>query len=295
MDTRLSYAVVTPVRDERDNLPRLASSIIAQHRPPQAWLIIDTGSTDGTAEVAPAVAGRVPFASFFAIEGPAMPTRGGPVVRAFHAGVAALDSTIDVIIKLDADVSFEPEYFDRVLQGFEADPTLGIASGICTEFEGGAWRPRFGARSHVWGQSRAYRRECLREVLPLEEREGWDDIDAIKAQLRGWRVRTFSQVPFRHHRVVGFRDGATRVRWSRQGRTAHYMGYRFSYLLARALWRAREDRAALAMLPAYVSATLRRDPQCPDDGVRAYLRSTQRARRLPRRLRESLGRCSETP
>ena len=35
--------------------------------------------------------------------------------------------------------------------------------------------------STVWGATRAYRWECLQQVLPLEERLGWDGIDEFKA------------------------------------------------------------------------------------------------------------------
>ena len=52
MTARLSYALITPARDEAENLPRLAASIQAQDVAPDAWVIVDNGSTDGTLEIA---------------------------------------------------------------------------------------------------------------------------------------------------------------------------------------------------------------------------------------------------
>jgi poly-beta-1,6-N-acetyl-D-glucosamine synthase len=288
--TSLTYALVTPVRDERGNLSRLAASIEAQTVQPCAWIIVDTGSDDGTLEFAGLLARRQPFVRTLSEQGPMAPSRGGPIVRAFVAGIAALGVVPDVVVKLDADLSFDPDYFERLLDAFAADPRLGLASGICTELRDGDWQPLFGTRSHVWGAARAYRWSCLQEVMPLEEREGWDEIDAIKAQIRGWHVGTLADVPFRHHRPEGVRDGSSQRRWEGQGNTAHYMGYRFSYLLARGVWRARHEPAALAMILAYVKATVRREPRCPDVAVREHLRREQSVRRLPLRLRESLGR-----
>ena len=46
------YAVMTPARDEVENLPRLAASLAAQTVPPDVWFIVDNGSTDGTLEIA---------------------------------------------------------------------------------------------------------------------------------------------------------------------------------------------------------------------------------------------------
>lgn len=287
--TRLSYALVTAVRDEEDNLPRLAECIAEQSTRPSAWIIVDTGSSDATRRLAGEIAAELPFVRTLAIEDGALPMRGGPIVRAFVYGVQALECAPEVVVKLDADLSFASDYFERLLDAFAADPRLGLASGICTEFQDGAWRPLFGTRSHVWGASRAYRWGCLLEVLPLEERQGWDEIDSIKAQLRGWHARTLPDDPFRHHRTMGARELSSRSRWAAQGSTAHYMGYRLSYLLVRALWRARKDPAALAMVGGYAAAMARRDPRCPDSDVRAHLRAEQRARRLPLRLRESLG------
>jgi glycosyltransferase involved in cell wall biosynthesis len=282
--TRFAYAVVTPVWNEAENLPRLAACLSAQTRRPAAWVVVDTGSTDETPEVLAKLEAR------HVALGEASGARGGPIVRAFAAGLAELGGDLpEVVVKLDADLDFEPDYFDRLVSAFERNPRLGIASGLCYERVDGEWTPGYGTRSHVWGASRAYRRECLREVLPLEERQGWDEIDAIKAQLRGWEVGTLFDLPFRHLRAEGERDGGGR-RWLDQGDTARYMGYRFSYLLARAVFRARHEPAALAMVPGYLRAAITRAPVLPDPGARAYLRRTQRLRELPVRAREALGR-----
>jgi glycosyltransferase involved in cell wall biosynthesis len=285
-----SYAIVTPVRNESANLRRLGGCIAAQTRLPTAWVIVDTGSTDSTPEVVEALASEQPFVRALSIRGEAVPTRGGPIVRAFTTGVAALTEPPDVVVKLDADLSFEPHYFESLVAAFDADDRLGLASGICTELTRGEWCPIYGTRFHVWGASRAYRWRCLQEVLPLEERQGWDEIDSIKAQLAGWSARTLVDLPFRHHRPEGARDGGRR-RWADQGDTAHYMGYRFSYLLVRTLYRAPRDPASLAMLGGYARAAARRQPRCADERVRGHLRTEQSLQRLPLRVREALGRA----
>jgi glycosyltransferase involved in cell wall biosynthesis len=286
----LSYAVVTPVWNEEERLPVLAACIEAQRLLPAAWIVVDTGSDDSTPGLLDELSSRHSWIRTVEL-GEARAARGGPVVRAFAAGIRELGADLpDVVVKLDADLTFDDSYFRELLDGFEREPRLGIASGLCYEESDGAWRPVYGTRSHVWGASRAYRRACLAEVLPLEERQGWDEIDAIKAQLHGWRVGTLFDVPFRHHRPEGRRDGGRR-RWLDQGDTAHYMGYRFSYLLLRSLFQARHDPAALAMVEGYLRATLRRAPVMQDRAAREHLRSTQRLRMLPLRLREALGKA----
>ena len=56
-----SYGLITPARDESDNLPRLAAGLAAQTVLPAAWVIVDNGSTDGTAEIAAEIAREHPW------------------------------------------------------------------------------------------------------------------------------------------------------------------------------------------------------------------------------------------
>ncbi len=288
----LSYAVVTAARDEKENLGRLAQCLGAQSLRPSVWVIVDNGSTDGTAPLARELAERTEWIRVLSLPGAPNPERGGPVVRAFQAGLATIEPLPDVLVKVDADVSMDDDYFERLLGRFAANPSLGMASGSGHELAKGGWGPRHVTGGHVWGPCRGYRRACLSAVLPLEERTGWDGIDEVKAAVRGWQTTTFADLPFRHHRRVGTRDGRRSVHWRDQGRAAHYIGYRFSYLVMRSFFRAFRERAALAMIWGYLEAALERQARCRDESVRAYVRRGQSPLKLPARIREALGRPS---
>jgi glycosyltransferase involved in cell wall biosynthesis len=280
------YVVLTPARDEAADLPRLQRCLAEQTVPPALWVVIENGSSDGTDCVASALAAEHDWIRVVsAAPGPPR-VRGAPVVRALHAGLAALGDRFDVVAKVDADVSLEPHYFERLLRAFEAEPKLGLASGGCLELVDGAWCERRVTGTHVWGAARAYRRACLDDVLPLDERMGWDGLDQIRATARGWQVGRVGGLAFRHHRREGARDGSRRRVWAAQGSAAYYMDYRVSYVLLRTLHRARREPAALALLGAYVAAALRRERRCPDREVTARLRRQQRARHLLARVRE---------
>jgi glycosyltransferase involved in cell wall biosynthesis len=285
-----SYALVTPARDEADNLPRLASSLAAQTIPPRAWKIVDNGSTDDTLEVANRIASEHDWVQVLSLPGTSVADRGAPIVRALQAGIAALDEAPEILVNVDADISMAPDYFESLLGRFAADPSLGIASGSAFELRQGLWAQRYVTGSTVWGASRAYRWECLQELLPLEERMAWDGVDEFKANARGWRTRAFEDLPFRHHRREGERDGTTWRARRNQGTAAYYLGYRSWYLVLRALWNARREPASVAMVWGYAAAALRREVRNPDSEARAYLRSQQSPRNLKRRALEAAGR-----
>jgi hypothetical protein len=292
------YTVVTPARNESRNLVRLSECLAQQTQPPEEWIVVDDGSTDDTRDVVLRFSrghrwARMidsPYAN--ANDALALGRVSGRDVTAFKAGVAAMSQAVEIAVKVDADVSFDADFFARLLREFDADPRLGIASGTCYELEKGGWKQRHVTGSHVWGATRAYRLTCLDDVGPLVERLGWDGLDGFKAQARGWATRTIGDLPFHHHRPEGEREGSSARAWRIRGAAAHYLGYRPSYLVLRALRHAPREPAALAMIGGFAAALLRRGERAQDEEARAFVRRQQSIKQLPRRLFETAGRRS---
>jgi Glycosyl transferase family 2 len=274
----LTYVVITPARNEAENLRRLAHCLAAQTVRPRAWIVVDNGSTDETPYLVRSLAWEQPWTSLVEIPSADPHAPAAASWRAFHAGLVAVDGLPDVIVKLDAAVSFERNYFARLLTAFAADPRLGIASGVCYEREHGSWEPSHATDSSVCHAARAYRRLCLQDVLPLD---GWG-ADELKAQVHAWRTGVVDGLGFYHHTTPA-------RRWVSEGRACHALGYRVSYLLLRAAFHARRDPRALRMIWGYASAAARREPRV-GAAERAVLRERQRLRTAPARLREARGR-----
>ena len=109
---RLTYSIITPARDEAKNLRRLAECLVAQVAKPTAWVIVDDGSTDETLALGSSLAEEHPWIRVVSGDGGAL-ERGGPIVRAFNVGLAELEPLTDVVVKVDADISLEPDHFER--------------------------------------------------------------------------------------------------------------------------------------------------------------------------------------
>lgn len=282
---------MTPARDEAGNLAALASSVRAQSTPPSAWVIVDDGSTDGTADVVARLARENPWITLVTSgrDGGrvAYGRREGRALLSLQDGIRALDCPVELVCKLDADVTLPPDYFTRIVAAFAEDPRLGLASGSRCELERGRWRRRHLTGTAVEAQCRTYRLACWNELQPLEPRMGWDSVDEARAVRAGWRTVVIGDLEFRHHRVMGRRDGSRIRARAAEGDAAHFLGYRVSYLALRALWNARREPAALAMLWGFAAAAGQR--RSKDPAARAYFRHQQGARRLPRRGQEASG------
>ena len=124
------------------------------------------------------------------------------------------------------------------------------------------------ADSTVWGATRAYRSDCLADLMALEPCMGWDGLDEVSVQLRGMRTQTFVDLPFRHHRPEGGRELSSLHQGEALGRAAWYMGYRPTYLTLRALYRARREPAALGMLWGYFGAARPARAAVPEPAAR---------------------------
>jgi len=201
----LSYVIITPARNEARFIELTLQSVIAQTVRPLKWVIISDGSTDGTDEIVKQYA-----SNFSWIELLRMPERrernfAGKVL-AFNAGhgkVKNLD--YDVIVSLDADISFESNYFSFLLEKLTAEPALGLVGTPFQETSGQIYDYRFVSIEHVSGACQMFRRECFEAIggyLPIKG-GSIDHVAVITARMKGWKTRTFTEKVCLHHREMG--------------------------------------------------------------------------------------------
>src|SRR5216684_4331931 len=125
------YAVISPVRDEEAYLGDTIACMIAQTIRPTQWIIVDDGSTDATGKIIDEHAAKHPWIAAVHRENRGFRKAGGGVVDAFNAGYTALKSeNWDFIVKLDGDLSFQNDYFERCFEEFASQPRLGVAGGV---------------------------------------------------------------------------------------------------------------------------------------------------------------------
>lgn len=238
----LTYIVITPARNEQENILHTIRSMVSQSIRPHSWVIVNDGSTDRTAAIIDAAAGEHDWIIPVHRMDRGFRKQGGGVIEAFYDGFARIKhGPWDFLLKFDADLSFGPDYFARCLAKFSEDPRLGIGGGtISQEVDGilvteSSGDPVF----HVRGATKIYRRECWEAIGGLHKVPGWDTIDELKANMLGWTTRTFREIPLRHHRHTGAADG-TWKNYVKFGLSNYITGYHPLFMTTKCLKRVFE-------------------------------------------------------
>jgi Oligosaccharide biosynthesis protein Alg14 like len=207
---------------------------------------------------------------------PARPQRGATPALALETAVERLRD-FPVLMKIDADVSFDGGTLERLAACFARDDRLGVASGVREEVRPWRWR-HVPTGFFVEAQCRAYRTACLRDSVPLAKRLGWDTEDTTRAVLRGWRTAVAPDISFTHHRPIGTRDGRLVAQYG-EGAAAYYLGYRCWYLVARVVRAAARDPWSVAQVVGWFGSALRSSTQV-ERPVREIIRKQQRVRKV---------------
>jgi len=272
------YVIITPARDEEAYLEKTIASVAGQTVLPLCWIIVNDGSHDRTGEIIDRYAAQYPW--IIARHRPNRGYReaGGGVIATFYDGYAQLPAIEwDFLVKLDADLSFSEDYFERCFDEFAHDPRLGIGGGGIYHEEKGGLRLEPNPKFHVRGATKIYKRECWEALGGLLRAPGWDTVDELKANMLGWETRTFADLRLSHYRFTGAADGA----WKdciKNGRANYITGYHPLFMLFKCVRRLAKRpyvMGSVGLCWGFLSGYLRDTPQVDDRELIHYTRNQQ--------------------
>lgn len=199
--------------------------MVTQTLLPAAWVVVSDGSTDRTDEIVGKYASEYPWIVYVRL--PLHRDRQfAAKVGAFNEGYRRLSKVeYEVIGNLDADITFEPDYFEYLIHQFAEYPDLGVAGTPFVE-NGVQYDYRFTNIEHVSGACQLFRRECYEDIggYTAVKAGGIDWIAVTTARMKGWRTRTFTEKVCDHHRKMGAGTASTLGLMFRRGKKDYALG-----------------------------------------------------------------------
>ena len=275
--------IITPARDEAQNLPKLEASLKAQSVLVTEWIVLENGSTDDSCllldSIRPSGAIEALHITHENTDDPAyalgrkyarLIARGFDILRQRHE---IRDE--DFIGILDADSFPEPDYYQKLMAHMQASPRLGITSGLTADAAG---RMSVHRRNWVRGSCRLWRGKCLNSITyPIGPSA--DTLSAIKVKMQGWEVEITPGA------LAEAREVGARVSHNYYGQSAYFRGETFVHCLLRTskYLLALRPRTALQFFTGYMGDWICHAPRTEDQDILEYCRGA-----VPRLLSESL-------
>jgi len=293
------YVLITPARNEEAHIEKLIMSVIQQTILPLKWIIVSDGSTDKTDDIVCKYETKYDFIELVKKD-PDQERNFGSKVYAFNAGYEKIKMLpYDFIGNIDADVSFDPDYFEKILIAFSENKKIGLCGGEIYENHKGEFIPVNSASWHVSGAIQLFRRKCFEDIggyIPIER--NIDAIAVIMARKEGWDIKKFREIVVKHYRHGGTAKGSALISRFRYGIFEYTCGFHPLYAFTKYLFRVAERPyviSSIFRISGYCFAFVKRKPYVLPKDVIRFIRNEQLYR-----LREIFSKkfsivCSDLP
>jgi glycosyltransferase involved in cell wall biosynthesis len=274
------------MRNEADFVEKCALSMIEQTVPPEEWIIIDDSSDDSSSEIVEKFANSHSWIKILKTKIPGKGGRGQRIARLVNIGLEEVVTLEwDFCSKIDADIILPERYFEDIFYRFDQNDKLGIASGGCYVDGLRGLTIESVSADHTRGALKTYKSACFSDIGGIRNADGWDGIDNLQAQMKGWETQNFPEIKAHHLRKTGSRRGVIRG-CIETGKIAHFMGYHPIFILARSTHRMLSFPyifGGLAMLIGYFVNWFSMKPIFEEGETVRYLRRKQLERLRLRR------------
>ncbi len=279
----MKIIIITPTRNEEKTIRTTIECMIKQTILPAKWVIVNDGSTDETEKIVLEYYNeKYPFIEYVKLADRGYRKPGKGVVEVFYEGLKKVGQIeYDIIAKFDGDLEFPPDVLEKISQAFNDDPILGITGGDIYERnkEQGPYEKLYYPEGYVCGPNKFYRKKCFEDINGLIFRSGWDGVDIIRANMKGWKTRALGSLKIYHLKNTGMAIGEGLIKaCEKYGDVSYYMGGYIWYFALRIIGRSLESRnlkIGYYMLKGYMKS-FRGKKGRESEEFRAFLKNKQK-------------------
>lgn len=272
------YILVTPCKNEGDNIPHLIKSVVKQTIKPEVWAIVDDGSTDNTPEILREAKEKYDWIHPIRLEESKrdLGLHYSIIVdMGFNHCISHCEERgleYKYLGLLDGDLILEYTYFENLIREFTKDSKLGIAGGNTKHIIGDRIRYAKVNVNEPSGGHMLIRKECFFDCGGFPQVSyASDSVLKAKARLRGWKTRRFTANIVTEIRDVSSAEGY----WNgfiHKGESSYYLNHNPLHVLMRVIRYSfkRPYYIGIAYLVGYLSSIIQRKERIKDIEVRSY-------------------------
>jgi len=276
--TSKNYILITPCKNEENNITSLINSIIAQSIKPIIWVIVDDGSTDNTQYLLKEAEDKHKWIKILRLE--ENPRDLGlhlaeVMKKGFDYAIGFCKNTgleYHYLGNVDADLMLNPAFFEKLIVEFEISLDLGIASGGIILTNNNRLKCVKGLPvDEPSGGDMLIRRICFEECGGIPQSYAYDSVLKARARLNGWKTKRFEDNIVIEARDVGNAEGYFKG-FSHMGKASHYLNVHPIHVLARGVHKSLKwpYYGGGVYILSYICSFIKKNKQIDDEEIRNY-------------------------
>lgn len=278
-----NYILITPVKNEEDNLPQLIKSVVEQTERPVLWIILNDHSTDTSQDIISEAVSKYDF-----IIGRMSSGRKNSRDLSFHLSKITQDAIdfaydycnennlrFEFIGNLDADLQLKTDYFKNLREEFDLNPKLGITCGMPLIKDGFKIYPAKYIELPSGG-AMFIRKKCFEECGGIPNSYSYDSVLNVKCMLRGWEAKRLRSAEYYSTRYATGADGNWK-RYVSLGKGHYYIGYHpfFSLIKSFKMTLKNPYYLGFAYICGFFGSLFRGSQRIEDKDVQNYFRNSK--------------------
>ena len=258
----MRISIIVPAHNEASYLKDCLDSFVSQTYLPNELIVVDDNSSDDTYPIAQSYAQKHNWIKVIQRKSIDEHIPGKKVVDTFNFGLKHT-TKYDLIGKFDADIILPKNYFELIVNQFQANWKLGMCSGLLFIKKVDKWvYENIADKSHIRGPVKLYHKACFNKIGGLRPDVGWDTVDTLLAKYHDFETLTLPELHIKHLRPTG--HGYSSKSHKTKGEALYKMRYGIILTKIAALkmaWQAKSFSLYFSAVIGYLKAFFQQQPK----------------------------------